>query len=107
MLVLRRQDGAVVAAFSACGATKEGIVEAAKEDYAALLRERAGPLGDGGRGAPKPKRLSTERVEGSSPEALRDYTTTRDRAATTRGSNWLSASPISSPTTSVGGRGPL
>ena len=39
VLVLRRQDGAVVAAFSACGATKEGIVGAAKEDYAALLRE--------------------------------------------------------------------
>jgi hypothetical protein len=45
VLVLRRQDGAFVAAFSACGATKEGIVGAAKEDYAALLRERAGPLG--------------------------------------------------------------
>ncbi len=43
--VLRRQDGALVAAFSARGATREGIVEAAKEDYAALLRERAGPLG--------------------------------------------------------------
>jgi hypothetical protein len=43
--VLRRQDGSFVAAFSACGATREGIVEAAKEDYAALLRERAGPLG--------------------------------------------------------------
>ena len=39
VLVLRRQDGAFVAAFSACGATKEAIVEAAKEDYAALLRE--------------------------------------------------------------------
>jgi hypothetical protein len=45
VLVLRRQDGAFVAAFSACGATKESLVEAAKEDYAALLRERAGPLG--------------------------------------------------------------
>jgi hypothetical protein len=39
VLVLRRQDGSLVAAFSACGATKEGIVEAAKEDYAALLHE--------------------------------------------------------------------
>ena len=39
VVVLRRQDGAFVAAFSACGATKEGIVGAAKEDYAALLRE--------------------------------------------------------------------
>ncbi len=45
VLVLRRQDGSFVAAFSACGATKEGIVEAAKEDYAALLGERAGTLG--------------------------------------------------------------
>ena len=45
VLVLRRQDGAFVAAFSACGATKEGIVEAAKEDYVALLHEQAGPLG--------------------------------------------------------------
>ncbi len=45
VLVLRRQDGSFVAAFSAWGATREGIVEAAKEDYAALLREHAGPLG--------------------------------------------------------------
>jgi hypothetical protein len=37
VLVLRRQDGTFVAAFSASGATREGIVEAAKEDYAALL----------------------------------------------------------------------
>ncbi|CAA9448982.1 MAG: hypothetical protein AVDCRST_MAG80-2057 [uncultured Rubrobacteraceae bacterium] len=44
VLVLRRQDGSFVAAFSACGATREGIVEAAKEDYRALLREHAGPL---------------------------------------------------------------
>ena len=43
--VLRRQDGAFVAAFSARGATREGIVEAAEEDYRALLREHAGPLG--------------------------------------------------------------
>jgi hypothetical protein len=41
VVVLRRQDGAFVAAFSARGATEEGIVEAAKEDYAALLREHA------------------------------------------------------------------
>ena len=43
--VLRRQDGAFVAAFSARGATREGIVEAAEEDHAALLREHAGTLG--------------------------------------------------------------
>ncbi len=45
VLVLRRQDGAFVAAFSARGATCAGIVEAAKEDYAALLREHADTLG--------------------------------------------------------------
>jgi hypothetical protein len=43
VLVLRRQDGSFVAAFSARGATREGIVEAAKEDYRELLRvHRAG-----------------------------------------------------------------
>jgi hypothetical protein len=36
ILVLRRQDGTFAAAFSARGATKESIVEAAKEDYQAL-----------------------------------------------------------------------
>jgi hypothetical protein len=40
VVVLRRQDGAFVAVFSASGVTKEGIVEAAKEDYRALLEER-------------------------------------------------------------------
>ena len=39
IVVLRRQDGSFVAAFSARGATKEGIEEAAKEDYAKLLVE--------------------------------------------------------------------
>jgi hypothetical protein len=38
IVVLRRQDDAFVAAFSACGAAREGIVEAAKEDYCELLR---------------------------------------------------------------------
>jgi hypothetical protein len=33
ILVLRRQDGSLVATFSAQGATKEGIREAAEEDY--------------------------------------------------------------------------
>ena len=37
ILVLRRQDGTFVAAFSASGATSEGIAEAAKEDYYAAL----------------------------------------------------------------------
>ena len=38
IVVLRRQDGAFVAAFSAAGATREGLVEAAKEDYRYLLQ---------------------------------------------------------------------
>ena len=38
ILVLRRQDGAFVAAFSASGVTREGIVEAAREDYRELVR---------------------------------------------------------------------
>ena len=37
VVVLRRQDGAFVAAFSARGATREGLVKAAKEDYRKLL----------------------------------------------------------------------
>jgi hypothetical protein len=40
ILVLRRQDDTFVAAFSGRGATTEGIVEAAKEDYRELLRVR-------------------------------------------------------------------
>jgi hypothetical protein len=37
VVVLRRQDGSFVAAFSARGATREGIVEAAQEDYQRLV----------------------------------------------------------------------
>ena len=37
IVVLRRQDDAFVAAFSARGVTTEGILEAAMEDYRALL----------------------------------------------------------------------
>jgi hypothetical protein len=37
VLILRRQDGAFVAAFSPQGATEEGIREAAMEDYRALV----------------------------------------------------------------------
>jgi hypothetical protein len=40
--ILRRSDGSFVAAFSARGATKEGIVEAAKEDYGGSIRAQAG-----------------------------------------------------------------
>jgi hypothetical protein len=45
IVVLRRQDRAFVAAFSAGGATREGIVEAAKEDYRTLLEANAECLG--------------------------------------------------------------
>jgi hypothetical protein len=45
ILVLRRQDGTSVAAFSSSGATREGIVEAAKEDYQRLLSEGILPEG--------------------------------------------------------------
>jgi hypothetical protein len=38
ILILHREDDSFVAAFSAQGATKEGIVEAAKEDYWHLLQ---------------------------------------------------------------------
>jgi hypothetical protein len=41
IVVLRRQDGTFVAAFSAYGVTREGIVQAAKEDYRMLLEANA------------------------------------------------------------------
>jgi hypothetical protein len=45
VVILRRQDGSLVAAFSARGATKEGIVEAAKEDCRELIRTPARSCG--------------------------------------------------------------
>lgn len=45
ILVLRRQDGSFVAAFSARGAIREGILEAAEDDYRTLLEEHASSLG--------------------------------------------------------------
>jgi hypothetical protein len=45
ILLMRRQDGSFVAAFSAQGATREGIVEAAKEDYWKVLEANAQSLG--------------------------------------------------------------
>ena len=51
-MILRRQDGSFVAAFSARGATTEGIAEAAKEDYGRLIEANADHLdlrGDGDR----------------------------------------------------------
>jgi hypothetical protein len=43
--ILRHQDGAFVAAFSARGATREDIVEAAKEDYWERIRTHTNSLG--------------------------------------------------------------
>ena len=40
IVVLRRQNGAIVATFSAEGVTKEGIDEAAREDCRALLARK-------------------------------------------------------------------
>jgi hypothetical protein len=37
IVILRRQDGSFACAFSAMGATKEGIIEVVREDYPALL----------------------------------------------------------------------
>jgi hypothetical protein len=41
IVVLHREDGSFVAAFSASGATKEGITEAARDDYYVALMERS------------------------------------------------------------------
>ncbi|HET6661273.1 MAG TPA: hypothetical protein VFH16_15265 [Rubrobacter sp.] len=45
ILILRRQDGSFVAAFSASGATREGIDEAAREDYGELVQAHTNALG--------------------------------------------------------------
>ena len=44
ILILRRQDGSFVAAFSASGATREGIDEAAREDYWELVQAHTNVL---------------------------------------------------------------
>ena len=41
IVLLCRDDGTFVAAFSARGATKEGLVEAAREDYGSLIGQSA------------------------------------------------------------------
>jgi hypothetical protein len=41
VVILRLQDGSFVAAFSASGATRKGMLEAAKEDYRERLRAHA------------------------------------------------------------------
>ena len=38
IVTLRREDDSFVAVFSTWGATKEGIIEAAEEDYRELIR---------------------------------------------------------------------
>ena len=50
IVILRRQGGTFVAAFSARGATTEGILEAAKEDYGRLMEANVDLLGLGGDG---------------------------------------------------------
>ena len=64
VLVLRRQDDSFVAAFSARGATKEGVVEAAKEDYSALLEEHSGSL------TPYEERTNTKALNSHEPYSL-------------------------------------
>ena len=46
ILILRRQDGTFVAAFSSQGATREGIVEAAMEDYKTLNARKLADEGE-------------------------------------------------------------
>jgi hypothetical protein len=43
IVILRRQDGSFVAPFSASGATRDGILEAAKDDYGKLMAAYAAP----------------------------------------------------------------
>ena len=45
VVILRREDGSFVAAFSARGATREGVVETTKEDYWKLIEANAQSLG--------------------------------------------------------------
>ncbi len=41
IVVVRRDDGTFVAAFSARGATQEELVKAAQEDYRSLIKQSA------------------------------------------------------------------
>ena len=41
IVVVRRDDGTFVAAFSTRGATQEELVKAAQEDYRALIKQSA------------------------------------------------------------------
>ena len=53
VVILRRPDGAFVAAFSAQGAIREGIAEATKEDYGRLMEANADLLDLRGEGERK------------------------------------------------------
>lgn len=44
VVILRRQDDSFVAAFSARGITREGIVEAVREDYRELIQAHTNVL---------------------------------------------------------------
>ena len=66
IVILRRQHGTFVAAFSARGATMEGILEAAKEDYWRLIEAR-GALK---LRTPLFSRVLGREILGSSPPAL-------------------------------------
>jgi hypothetical protein len=44
VVILRRQDGLFVAALSARGATKEGIIDASEEDRRELVQAHTNPL---------------------------------------------------------------
>lgn len=48
ILILRRQDGSFVAVFSAIGATREGIRQAAEEDYRRIVQAYLDSHGEGG-----------------------------------------------------------
>ena len=45
IVILRRKDGSFVAAFSARGATREGIIEAAREDHLLVIQAHPTSLG--------------------------------------------------------------
>jgi hypothetical protein len=45
IVILRRQNGSLVARFSVAGATKEGVIQAAEEDYRELIRAHINSLG--------------------------------------------------------------
>ena len=57
VVILRRQDGTFVAAFSARGAATEGLLEAAKEDHRRLIEANADLFRTSSRQRPKEERL--------------------------------------------------